>query len=109
MKSVTLFWVGVIVAAELAAFDLLQKSIDSPARKNVYIASAILLMGVVVSLAFRETLRVGSMIAVSNLYWITFSSLGGIALGYFAFGQKLRTSQYIAAALIIIAAVVQLW
>ena len=104
----TLFWISVVVAAELVAFDLLQKSVDSAAHRNAYIAIAVLLMGIGVSLAFREALRNGDKLAIANLYWIAASSMGSIALGYFAFGQKLRPQEILAAVLVILAAVVLL-
>ena len=46
--------------------------------------------GTVVPLAFRETLRISSGIAVSNLYWIILSQVGSVALGAFAFKQTLK-------------------
>lgn len=105
-KNKTLFWITLIVAAELTSFALLQKSVDSPVHSNVYIAIAILLFGLVVPLAFRETLR-GTKIAISNFYWIIASELGSIALGYAVFKQKLTTKDYAAVVFLIMATMVQ--
>ena len=102
----SLVCVAAIVIAELIAFDLLQKSLDYAEHKVAYIVSAILLMGVVVSLAFREALRNGDNMGLVNLYWIAASSLGAIALGYLAFGQSMRRKDFLAVAFIIAAAVV---
>lgn len=99
----TVGWVSVIVAAELAAFSLLQRSVGTdvrPSVKALHVAGAMALFGLVVPLAFRETLRGGSNMAVSNLYWIILSQLGTVALGYVAFGQKLLAHEWIAFALL---------
>jgi len=102
-KARVLLFVSLIVAAELTSFALLQKSIDTHAPGKV--AAAMLLFGIVVPLAFRETLR-DTPIAVSNLYWIVASSLGSVALGS-AFGQTLTSREYAAIALLIAATVIQ--
>lgn len=95
-----LFWVSCIIAAELTSFWLLQQSVDKPEKSGIYIFLSILLFGLVVPLAFRETLK-GTQIAVANLYWIIASSIGSIILGYFAFNQQLTTKEYVAFALLI--------
>jgi len=105
MKS-TLYWIAVIVAAELTSFTLLQKSVDSPHNAKIYIATAMILFGGVVTLAFRETLR-GTKIAISNLYWIIASEIGSVILGYAVFKQKLKPKDYAAVSLLILATVVQ--
>ena len=92
-------WVTLIVAAELTAFWLLQKSLDRP-KKVAYIAAAVALFGIVVPLAFRQTLREGSDIAVSNLYWIILSQAGSVALGAVAFKQTLSAREWAATALL---------
>lgn len=61
-----------------------------------------LLFGLVVPLAFRESLK-GSKIPISNLYWIVLSEIGALALGYFAFKETLNTKQYVAVALLVVA------
>lgn len=101
-------WVTFIVAAELAAFALLQKSVDSPKNRALYITTAILLFGLVVPLSFREMLR-GSQIAIANLYWIVASQIGSVALGYFVFKQKLATKDYAAIGLLLLATMVQVF
>ena len=100
-----LFWISCIIAAELTSFWLLQESVDKPEKSGIYIFFSILLFGLVVPLAFRETLR-GTQIAVANLYWIIASSIGSIILGYFAFNQHLSTKVYIAFGLLIAATAV---
>lgn len=100
-----LFWVTCIVAAELLAFALLQNSVDNTKHANLNIFFAILLFGLVVPLAFRETLR-GTQIAISNLYWIIASSIGSILLGYFAFNQQLKTKEFVAFSLLLLATAV---
>ena len=99
-------WITVIVACELTAFALLQKSVESPKYSNTYVAISILLFGLGVTLAFRETLK-GNKIAVSNLYWIIASSLGSFALGYFVFNQSLGTKEYVGIALLLAATAIQ--
>lgn len=111
MRSMTsnvsvLFWVSVIVAAELIAFALLQKSVDSPKNANLYIAISMVLFGVFVTLAFRETLK-GTKIAVSNLYWIIASSFGSFLLGYFVFNQTLAAKEYAGIGLLVVATAIQ--
>ena len=101
----TLFWITCIVAAELLAFALLQKSVDSTKNAAFYITTSILLFGLVVPLAFRETLK-GNQIAISNLYWIIASQIGSMALGYFAFRQTLSLREYSAVGLLIIATLI---
>lgn len=104
----TLFWVTLIVVAELIAFALLQKSIDTAYNRNVNVVFSILLFGLVVPLAFRESLR-GNAIAISNLYWIITSLIGSILLGYFAFHQKLAIKDYAAVGLVCVAFAVQIF
>jgi multidrug transporter EmrE-like cation transporter len=104
----TLGLVTLIVSAELTAFALLQNSVDSQRHEIFYLLSACLLFGLVVPLAFRETLRIGNAIAISNLYWIALSLLGSVVLGYFAFDQKPSGKNYAAMALLLIAVVIQL-
>jgi hypothetical protein len=101
----TLFWITCIVAAELLAFALLQKSVDSTKNAAFYITTSILLFGLVVPLAFRETLK-GNQIAISNLYWILASQIGSMALGYFAFRQTLSLREYSAVGLLLLATLI---
>jgi multidrug transporter EmrE-like cation transporter len=96
----TLFYITLIVAAELTAFTLLQYSVDSPKRAALNITLSILLFGLVVPLAFRETLK-GNKIAIANLYWIIASAIGSIALGYILFNQTLTSKEYIAVGVLI--------
>lgn len=102
----TFFLITCIVAAELTSFALLQKSVDSSKNAYMNISTSILLFGLVVPLAFRETLK-GNKIAISNLYWIIASQIGSVVLGYYAFNQNLSTREYFAVALLIIATLVQ--
>jgi hypothetical protein len=105
-NGATIFWITCIVGAELLAFALLQKSVDSSKNAYIYITTSILLFGLVVPLAFRETLK-GNKIAISNLYWIIASQIGSVILGYYAFNQSLSTREYFAVALLILATFVQ--
>ena len=107
-KYQTFFWVSVIVAAELTAFALLQKSVDSSKNATFYILSAMFLFGVVVSLAFRETLF-GNKIAIANLYWIVASTIGSAILGYWVFKQNLEKKDIAAIVILLIAIYVQLY
>ena len=107
-SSITLLWITLIVAAELTAFALLQNSVDSTKHAARNITGAILLFGLVVPLAFRQTLR-GTQIAVSNLYWIILSQIGSILLGYFAYNQSLSRKEYIAVGLLLLATAVQVF
>jgi hypothetical protein len=101
----TILWITCIVIAELVAFALLQTSVDSPKYATLYIIIAILLFGIVVPIAFRETLK-GNNIAVSNLYWIIGSQIGSVILGYLIFKQNLSRKEYIAIFLLILATLV---
>jgi multidrug transporter EmrE-like cation transporter len=101
-----LFWISCIVVAELTAFALLQKSVDSSKNSALYIGIAMLLFGIVVPLAFRETLK-GNKIAISNLYWIIASQIGAVLLGYFAYKQTLSSREYVAVGLLLLSAIVQ--
>lgn len=101
----TLLWITCIVVAELTAFILLQKSIESPMHSTLYIIISIILFGLVVPLAFRETLR-GNKIAISNLYWIIASQIGSVILGYWLFNQNLTASEYASIFLLILATIV---
>lgn len=107
-KLKTLFFVTCIVAAELTAFTFLQKSLDSKKNEMFHLISAILLFGLVVPLAFRETLR-GNPIAIANLYWIIASAIGSVIIGYWVFKQTLSTKDFIAIGLLIIATLVQFY
>jgi multidrug transporter EmrE-like cation transporter len=102
----TLFWITIIVAAELTAFVLLQKSIDSKKNRLFYITTSILLF-TIVPLAFRETLKVNS-IAMSNFYWIVLSEIGAVIVGYLFFTQKLSTREWIAISLLVLASIITL-
>jgi multidrug transporter EmrE-like cation transporter len=101
----TILWITSIVIAELIAFALLQTSVDSPKHATLYITISILLFGLVVPIAFRETLK-GNKIAVSNMYWIIASQIGSVILGYWLFQQHLSTKEYIAIFLLILATLV---
>jgi len=101
----TVLWITCIVVAELIAFALLQTSVDSPKHATWYIIISVLLFGLVVPLAFRETLK-GNKIAVSNLYWIIASQIGSVILGYWLFQQHLSIKEYIAIFLLFIATLV---
>ena len=105
-KISTLVWITCIVAAELVAFALLQKTVDSPKNAALYITISILLFGLVVPLAFRETLK-GNKIAISNLYWIIASQFGSVILGYWVFKQSLSSREYAAIGLLVLATIVQ--
>ena len=93
-------WVTAIVAAELLAFTLLQKSVDSDAKRPALILGAMALFGVVVPLAFRETLREGSAVNVSNLYWILLSQSGAVLLDLLVFKKVIRGKDYISMGLL---------
>lgn len=102
----TLFWITCIIVAELTSFALLQKSIDSHKNATLYIIISILLFGIVVPLAFRETLK-ANKIAISNLYWIIGSQIGSVILGYYAFKQNVSRREYVAISLLLLATIVQ--
>jgi hypothetical protein len=104
----TFGFVTLIVAAELAAFALLQNSVDTDEHKIFYLVSSCLLFGLIVPLAFRETLKLGNQIALSNLYWIVLSLIGSALLGFLAFQQKLTAKNYAAFGLLLLAVIIQL-
>jgi hypothetical protein len=104
----TLFFVSCIVAAELTAFGLLQNSVDYSKHKAFNITLSILLFGLIVPLAFRETLK-GNKIAIANLYWILASAIGSIFVGYFLYDQDLTRKEYISFALLGIATLYQVF
>jgi len=108
MKAHPLVWVSFIVAAELIAFWMLQKSVDTPKHAALYITLSILLFGLIVPLAFRQTLT-STQIAVSNMYWIILSQIGSIVLGYLAFNQKISGRSMVAVVLLFLAVWVQLF
>jgi multidrug transporter EmrE-like cation transporter len=107
-KAKILLYITMIVSAELTAFTLLQKSIDKPDHAALYITTSILLFGLVVPLAFRETLR-GTQIAIANLYWIIASVIGSIILGYVVFNQQLSKKEYIVVGVLLAAIAYQVF
>ena len=109
-KLTILSWVTVIVVAELIAFSFLQRSVDpkiSSKKQTMYIIIAMLLFGCIVPIAFRETLKTEkSSLQMSNLFWVIFSQLGTILLGYIMFQQNLDKYDWLATILLIASAVV---
>ena len=105
----TLGWITVIVAAELFAFALLQKSIDSNSNAIFNTVVACILFGLAVPLAFKETLRDGNQIAAANLYWIILSAIGSILVGYLVFKQQLSRRELLSVPLLIAAVTAQMF
>ena len=96
----TLGWITVVAAAELLAFYLLQTSLTE--SNPLYLVGACLLFGIVVPLAFRESLRSGTNVPIANLYWIVFSEIGAVLLAYFVFKQTLSKREMVAIGLLLV-------
>ena len=105
----TIFWVTLIVAAELIAFALLQKAVDEPKNSAIYTFIACLLFGIIVPLAFKETLGNGNIIAAANFYWIVLSAIGSAGLGYWVFKQNLTRKELVSIPLLLLAISAQLF
>jgi hypothetical protein len=100
----TVGWVSLIVGAELAAFSLLQRSVDEPTNKALNVAAAMVLFGTIVPLAFRETLQEGGNMAISNLYWIILSQLGTVALASAVYKKQMHAREWAAFGLVVASA-----
>lgn len=100
----TVGWVSLIVAAELAAFGLLQRSVDEPSNKALNVVGAMALFGTVVPLAFRQTLHEDGNMAISNLYWIILSQLGTVALASAVYKKSMHAREWAAFGLVVASA-----
>jgi hypothetical protein len=104
---VTLAWTSSIVIAELIAFYLIQKNVDQQASWiNLNMVIAIFLFGIIVTYSFRQVLLNGTNIPLANLYWIIFSQLGAVLMGYFLFDTKIQLKDWIAIVLLFVYVIV---
>jgi hypothetical protein len=104
---VTLAWTFSIVIAELIAFYLIQKNVDDQEGiLNYRMILSIFLFGIIVTFSFRQVLLTGTNIPLANLYWIIFSQIGAVIMGYFLFSAKIQIKDWIAILLLLVYVVV---
>ena len=104
-------WVTVVAGAELLSFVLIRNSMDvgrSDGSSVALVVGAMLLMGVVVTLAFREALR-GENIAVANCWWIVLSMAGGVLVDRLVYGVPVENRMILATALVFAGAAAASW
>lgn len=106
---VTLSWTFLIVASELFAFYLIQKSIDEQSGINYKVILSAILFGLVVTYSFRQVLLGGTNIPIANLYWIIFSQIGSVIIAYYFFNQKIHIKDWIAIILVFVSLLITIY
>ena len=104
--SAAVGWTSLIVASELLAFYLIQKSVDEETGLNSGVIISALLFGIIVTFAFRQLLLGGANIPLANLYWIIFSQIGALIVASFFFSQAIYIKDWIATVILLIALMV---
>ena len=104
-----LAWTSLIVASELFAFYLIQRSVDDNSGINYKVIFASLLFGIVVTYCFYKILHGGTNIPIANLYWIIFSQIFSVIIAYYFFNQTIHLKDWIAIILLFISLLIVIY